>query len=300
MTVFSIWSATGQNLDLTVYQIIENQKTHKSNTQLFESIANVDFDEVLESFKKHTNDSLAETRMAAYNIIYAQTRKKDNKKIRTQSVTILTKGLKDKDAGIGGLVGNYLSEYAPDEFNTEARYEITQWVKTKPSNFRIVLRLSGYLGIEELIYNYKQMLSDGLITKTYDKWLLYITMARLGDQESLNHIMSKINKLQVSNDVLYEIVPDLAYIRTHETFDYIFQIILSDEKNCLPSNPSLEVPIICAYRAIEAVAKYIENFPIPVGIDGMPEFDDYENDLATVRQWIFEQGNNYQLISTKF
>ena len=281
---------------------IEKYKNYSIDSELGKQLAELPGEKVIIAFEAYLSDSLPRTRGGAYRMIYKTGVRDDNPSNRMLAVKILVKGLNDTDGGVIGKVIGYMQEFKPGDFDSEQRYNISMKVKEqpKPRYMHKLILLTGYLNIDELIYNYKQMLNDPAKYKEREQWNMKLAMARMGDEESANAVIKRISRLKLNDDVAYDIYPSLAYVRSKEAFDILFDGIMSKEKNCLSSNPDNEAAIICAFRILEYTAQYVEGFPIETDKFGAPIMDDYDAALVTVRKWIKTNKNDYKLITDKY
>lgn len=271
---------------------------YKINPKVTEKILQANAQKIINGLVPYLSDSLVRARTGAYWMISKAGSASDDAQARQQAVKILVDGLGDSDGGIAGSVISSLQGFKPSDFNSEQRYIISMKVKAVPlvPHLDKLILLSGYIGIEELIYNLKSMLIIEDLYGKKEKWNMKLAMARMGDASAISEVIGRIGALRVSDNVVYDVYPSLAYVRQKQAFDILLDIILSDEKNCLSSNPDNEAEIICAYRVMGFTAQYIEGFPLDVDQFGEPIIDNYEQALTTVRQWINENRDNYQLI----
>jgi hypothetical protein len=72
---------------------------------------------------------------------------------------------------------------------------------------------------------------------------------------------------------------------------------MSNKKDCNSSNPDNEAPILCAFRIIKFTAKYVKDFPVKTDKWGTAQMGDYDATLETVRAWIKENKDKYELIN---
>jgi hypothetical protein len=126
-----------------------------------------------------------------------------------------------------------------------------------------------------------------------DRWSMRIAMARMGEADMIDYCLQKIKNTKFDNNVLYELVPDMIYTRQKPMFDYLLQIIESDDKNCGSGNPDSDVKMVCGFSIIEMIAPYIENFPVKVRASGDIDARDYEKALLDVRNWIKQNRDTY-------
>ena len=119
----------------------------------------------------------------------------------------------------------------------------------------------------------------------------------MGNSESIDYCLNKIKGAGVNDHTVTHLFPDLAYIRNKDAFHYMLQEINSDEKKCSSANPDNEKPVICAFRIMELVAPYIEDFPVKLTSYGELDTNDYDKALIKVKEWI-SLHDQYSLIST--
>ncbi len=278
---------------------MEKYNNHVIDPELSKELKSFDTKDVINAFEIYSTDSQPRIRSCAYKMISKTGTASTDKKTREQTVKLLVKGINDKDAGVAGNVIDYLKEFKPEDFNPEQRYNISMKVKEQPAprNISELVLLTGYIGIDELIYNYQHMLADSVPEKAKTVWSMKLAMARLGDEDANNEIVSKIKSLKLNDKVAYDIYPNLAYVRTKEAFDILLEAILRDSKDCNSANPDKETPIICAFRIIEYTAQYIKDFPVKTDAFGDPEIEDYATTLSEVREWITAHKEDYELIT---
>ena len=137
-------------------------------------------------------------------------------------------------------------------------------------------------------------------TSAQDRWAMRLALARMGEPDMTDYCLARLKKVKVNDDVVYEFIPDLIYTRQKPIFDHLLTLIESDEKNCSSSNPDSDEKIICAYRIIEQIAPYIENFPAKVDVSGELQTNDYAKLLVEVRTWITQNRESYKIVDNNF
>ena len=158
-----------------------------------------------------------------------------------------------------------------------------------------MLKLAGYVEIS--IDRFDAIINSNLSFKY--KWAARLALARMGDQESIDYLLSKVEKAPIDNDFIYDIVPDLVYTHQMDIYKYLEVIVMSEEQNCMSANPESSQKILCGYRVMEYLALCIENYPLKTDEFGDLELDDYESGLQEVRKW-FEMNPNYQILTSAF
>ncbi len=199
-------------------------------------------------------------------------------------VSILTKSLlsniplSDKNINLG-----YLKEFGKLSFTKESKEELLQLLKSSDRiNKKSLYLLCGRIGIgkEELQKISYTKLSDE------DMWYLYLSLSRLGDSISIRKCMSFADKYPQGDDMVNYLLPDLLYTRNVEAIKFCINIINSDKKNCLSSNPDYEVNILCGYRAMELLAPILKGFPYSIDESGTLNTTNYKEALIKVREWL--------------
>jgi hypothetical protein len=212
---------------------------------------------------------------------------------------LLVNGCKDKDAGITGANLKNLATFDPGVFDAEMKYILSEMVKKPHSHYQMLIKLCGWLEIKDLNYNFRQMLTDKKINAR-DRWAMRIAMARMGEADMIDYCLQKIKNTKFDDNLLYELVPDMIYTRQKPMFDYLLQVIESDDKNCGSANPDSDVKIVCGFSIIEMIAPYIENFPVKVRASGDIDARDYEKALLDVRNWIKQNRDTYGIKKDRF
>jgi len=286
--------AKTENIKDLIKQYIKNSISNTTSINLLKKIFTYNDNEILNAIEPYINDTLVAVRSSAIFLVYKTGLKSDNEKTIQQSIKILTEKLDDKDAGIVKMAIEYLKEFKYEYFTPEIKYIISQKAQVRTFHYYDLILLTGYLQIKDLIYNYKKMVEDKKYSMR-DRWAMTLAMARMGDHESIEKVMNRVKRLPINDDVVTEIYPDLVYIRTKEAFNWLFNIIMSDDKNCLSSNPDNEQSIICGYRVIELIGKYIEGFPVDIDENGELVIENYGQTIKDVRVWIRDNIYDYNL-----
>lgn len=288
-------SSYSQNVSDLTLEYISNSLKGKTSAETIEKLDKFSLGKILESCSEALNDSSSDVRRISNELVYLVSMRKNNDPQIKEAVNILINGCKDSDGGIVYSCLRYLRYFNSTDFNTEARIKLSQLAREGGSHYDQIIRLTGFVGINDLMYDYTEMLTQKKYTSKKIAWALHLTLARLGNSDELQYCLKRIKQLSVTDDVVYDLLPDLAYTRNKEAFDYMLDIINSDEKNCYSSNPDSDTKIICAYRVIGLVAPYINNFPVKTDKAGDLIASDYNQMLSNVRQWIATNKTTYTL-----
>jgi len=231
-------------------------------------------------------DSIVENRAAAYRLLYlCSVGIKDNK-LLIPFILFFIEGCKDQDSGIAGNCISYLENIPASAFDAESKNALANVFRGKTSHYEKLIRLCGYVNIPDLTYDFQQMLTEKTYPDKRSAWAIHLAMARMGDTGQIANCLRKIKNMPVNDDVVYDLLPDLIYIRQKIAFDYLFTVISSDEKNCHSSNPNSEKAILCGYRMMEMMAPYINDYPLKMGASGDIAVKNYDEALKTLRDWI--------------
>ena len=253
---------------------------------------------LLREIGPYCRDSLQKIRYGAYYLFYRTGSKSSDREYKTEAVHHLLAGCKDEAISLRGNCAKWLTVFYKDDFNAEAHTQLFQLLRQGTAHYDKLLLLAGYVqppGIKDSIQT--QLLQRKLPSKI--KWAAYLALARCGDSEAISYIQEKAASLQVNDSYMYVLLPDLIYTRQKALFDKLIAILMSNEKNCRSADPDNEVPILCGYRVMEALAPVIKDFPIPTDQDGDIVSDDYRLALKKCREY-FRINLNYSIKTNRY
>ncbi len=249
--------------------------------------------EVLTALSPYYSDTLTTVRVQAYYLTKQVGTRSQDKALRQQAVSQLTRGLQDEDSGISGRVHSYLTNFGSGDFPSEARQLLSNLLGQQPTHLSQLLNLVGALNMTDQIPALQSLL-PGLSAR--DRWAAQLALARLSNPEALATVLARVKRYPVNDDLVYEALPDLVYTRQKDAIDYLVAIVQSNERNCESADPEATENIRCGYRVLELLAPVIQDFPLAVGESGDLAVDDYPQALQQARQWL-EQHPDYQIIS---
>ena len=252
---------------------------------------------LLNTLKTYQIDSNTIVRTRAYNISKRIGQDHPEIAIRQQAINQHIKALDDKDAGIMVKAINALTGFKNTDFTNNQQLRIINRLKADMPHLEKYARLVGYMPNEAAIERLKQVQLQ--VTDGWESFNLNLALARRGDEQATTAVLNKIQNAQINDAFVYDIVPGLVYTRSIEIFDFLEELIFSDEANCSSANPDSNANILCGYRIMEYVAPAIENFPLPTDEYGELEVDDYETALVRLREWLI-QNTDYQLVSDRY
>lgn len=186
-----------------------------------------------------------------------------------------------------------LTGFPREDFGSNERNRIAQYLTPSVVHLNQVVRLAGYLDVGSLQL---QQLSSSAELSAYERFAVLLAQARMGEQAAVTALTAKLATIEVNDDFVYEIVPDLVYTRQKELYDFLITIIRDERKNCLSANPNSESRILCGYRVMEYMAPVVADYPLPVD-----ELDirNYRQALAEVRDW-FAANPDYTIKDNSF
>ncbi len=246
------------------------------------------FQDFVNELSPFYNDSTVTIRQKTYYFTY----KKgvvSSPEIQQKAVLKLLTGCYDKNGGVVGQLLSYLLEFPVESFNEEAKDKIDKLlVKNKMFHFKKLAMLAGITGSgKETIQ--KKILGPDINNKT--KWALSLALARHGSENYTNYCMEQIANIQVNNNFVSYIIPDLIYTRQRKAIDFCIDIIHSNKKDCYSPNPDKPENIMCGYRIMELLASVIIDFPFKTDATGTLVTDDYEKALEISREWLINNPN---------
>ena len=253
--------------------------------------------ELLTALISYQNDSNAVIRTRAYNISKRLGQNHPEIAIRQQAINQQIKALDDMDAGIIVKAINALTGFQNTDFTNNQQLRIINRLKADMPHLEQYVRLVGYMPNEATIELFKQVQLQG--TDGWESFNLNVALARRGDEQATTAVLNKIQNAQINDAFVYDIVPVLVYSRSKAIFNFLKELIFSDEAKCSSANPDSNANILCGYRIMEYIAPALENFPLPIDEYGELEVDDYETALVRLREWLI-QNPDYQLVNDNY
>jgi len=251
--------------------------------------------EVLDNVVDYLKEENVEVQKHASSVILKTGKSSTDAGIRKECVNLLLGECREKDPGLVGYACKALKQFKKQDFDRQAQETLKELIEARPPHYEKIILLNGFVGGEGHLKAMQEAYVNDTLLNSRETWALQMAMARLGDKKHIVNCLQYVKSMDVNDKVVYDILPDLVYIRQKETLDYLVDILKSDEKNCLPANPEYNTPILCGYRVMEYLAPVLQDFPLHVGPSGDIGIDDYEQALATARQYFEMVGNNYRI-----
>jgi len=217
---------------------------------------------MIREFEPYINDSMENVRSLAYNAIAISGQRSTNNMTRQTAVKILVSGCIDKEAALRKNIAGQLENFHKEDFTNLTKQRLAELLQLEQTYYRHTVKLIGFLDMKEQIPVLSEMIDSGKVTNRTLIWDFHLTLARLGVQVEIDYCISFVKSTGVNDKVIYNLFPDLVYIRSKEAVDYMVEVLLSNSKNCYSPNPDNPVKIMCAYRVMEYLAPIIKDFPL--------------------------------------
>ncbi|HEY9124456.1 MAG TPA: hypothetical protein VIO15_08950 [Bacteroidales bacterium] len=253
----------------------------------------------IELAMKYSGDTLSMVRAAAYYIVKRIGINSSNLNTRQSCVYYLILACKDKDSGNSGTAGEYLTQFDTSDFTPKSLDSLRSLVRSKPPHYETILKLTGFLDLQDMSPFIKETILASAKISKQTKWAGHLALARMGDTNEVKYCVERCKRIPVSDNVVYNLFPDMVYTRQKEALDYLIVVLNSNEKNCTSPNPDSEEKILCGYRVMEYLAPVVEGFPLKLDIGGDLVTDNYEGALVLVRGW-FNNTPGYKIDKSKF
>lgn len=265
---------------------------------------------LLNSVAPYLQDTVKEVRAYAIELIVAADVAESSTQLKASSgaacnpvseraVSLLVTACADKEAGNVGRASEYLQGSSRDCFSPQAKALLVTYLQTEMPYLENIFMLAGYLKLTEATPYLKSALTNTKLNgKT--KWAAHLALARMGDSSETDYCLRVVKAKEMSDGVVYTLLPGLIYTRQKEAFNYLVTILNSDDKSCSSTDPDNEAEIVCGYRVMEYLAPYVKDFPLKVsGASGQIEADDYDVALQQAREW-FKANEDFVIIDEVF
>lgn len=217
--------------------------------------------------------------------------------VRQLAVHVLLQPLSTKDHELTHTSLSLLTTFKSGDFSPYARDTIRYLIRDRGLNMNPLLKLAGFLGLKDLAAQLQTYTQTGHPSST--RWNAMLSLARLGNEMAIEDILRRVERAGVSDEVVYNVFPDLIYTRHPRAIAFLARQLQNEEKNCFTADAEREVPIPCAYRILEQLATVIEHFPIEVDSSGDIKTDNYPAALAMAREW-FVKHPSYGIHNDEF
>ncbi|MEO1049143.1 MAG: hypothetical protein AAFX87_00865 [Bacteroidota bacterium] len=273
--VSALLSEVMENVRLNRYQQIDERPLYDT------ARAN----EVLDALAPFLSDSVASVRSKGYRIVKRVGLRVTDQAIRERVVNQLLDGCQDGSSGVVGISASALTSFRKADFNQSALEKVRRLLGNKTTHFDRIIKLAGYLEMTDQINTINGLLATDTLLDGQTRWAAHLALARMGVPEEIGWVVGRVSSRPLNDGVVYELLPDLVYIRQAQAVDYLFQVVNSDEQLCESANPESDEKIACGYRVMEYLAGMLEGFPYQVDDSGDLITEDYRQALLDVRSW---------------
>lgn len=214
--------------------------------------------------------------------------------IKQDAVRLLVLKSADKDEALANSAIGYLTRFTRRDFTKDACDSVRSILRKQPPSFNKLIRIAGFLDLKDQIPFLDSIFNSGKIpTKT--QWNIQLTLARMGNAASAKYCLDLARVYPVDDNIIFYILPDLIYTRQKMVYDYLLEILYSDDPKCSSPNPYYSGTILCGYRVMEGLASIVNGFPLKTNSSGEIITNDYEKSLKVVRKWFNEHKTDYEL-----
>ncbi len=291
----SLPAAAQSSVDYVQVYFNSLQENKSPDPLVVKKIEQMDVTTLCKHVSPYFNNEISRVRLEAYLLLHQRGVKSIKPKDKQKIISHLLHGWFDADTGINGFVASALSVYAKSDFTKSAKDNIVLLINKSPGYYHQLVKIAGFLEIEELIPVLKQKLTSTLKVTDRVRWATYLALSRMGDDNATQFVLNKVKSQSLNDEVVYNLFPDLVYTRQKLIIDYVIEQLYNDEANCNSSNPEKSKRISCSYRIMEYLAGAIENYPLVKDVSGELVVDNYEKALEDVRAWFKNVDGLYKI-----
>lgn len=235
---------------------------------------------VLQNVLPYFTDSVQEVRSAAYRLTHFVGITSKEIQIRQKATQYLIQVCNGQDAA---LVLAYLREFRRTDFNPMAKDSLQASFENSIAHKPDLMKLAAYLEMRQMEGDFRRLAQPGNPQRV--RWTALLASSRMGDATALDNILTRVRRLKVNDDLVYDIFPDLLFTRQKEAIQFMVDVMNSDNKDCFSADAEQEVAIPCGYRIMEQLAPIVKDFPLKIDVSGDIKTKNYAEALVTVRNW---------------
>ncbi|WOK06397.1 HEAT repeat domain-containing protein [Imperialibacter roseus] len=240
-------------------------------------------DDYIRVIDTNLSDSLSTVRKACYQSLDVMQKSSTAPAAKQQILALQLQGMADESPDIVGLSTQNLSSVPPSMFNASQKKTLIQTLDRQVAKKEVLIKMVGTLKDQSAAPALRQLSQPGNSAKV--RWAAYLALSRLGDQTAINLVNNKVRGIEVNDDMVYDMAPSIIYTQQKQLYDYLVELLYSNEKNCESANPDQTNTINCAYRILELLAPQIVDFPIATTASGDLQTKSYQEALITAREW---------------
>ncbi|MEO6903450.1 MAG: hypothetical protein ABI315_09860 [Bacteroidia bacterium] len=187
-----------------------------------------------------------------------------------------------------------LQQFKQTDFTDSAKFYLKMGLNNATNNIGSIAKLTAFVCGNTCIEDLQNVVLKQNISK-FDKKDIKLALLRAGEIHNEQRLIQSAKEQVVNDNFVYNLVDDLTYTHNKLIFDYLLEIIMREDKNCTSANNDNPEPMNCAYRLIEKIAPFINDFPAKVNAYNELETKNYIALLKSVREWITKNKNTYTL-----
>jgi hypothetical protein len=244
---------------------------------------------VLNFIKPYLNDTSSFIRSKSVQLMAMAGRTSKNATSRKKAVQSIAGQWRKSDPS---FLLSLLKKFQKEDFELAIVDSLLHFLDSPTTQKSSLIRLIGFAGSSSAIEKLRKFSSKENTQSV--RWSAMLAMTRLGDEEVTTSVLEKAKKLKVNDEAVNQLFPDLVYTRNKQVFDYLVEVINSDQPSCESADNDNPTSILCGYRVMEQLAPVINNYPLTLDASGDVKTKDYKQALETVRQW-FQKNTAYTI-----
>lgn len=256
--------------------------------------------EIFKLYEKYNTDTVPSIRSFVYTLTHKSTIKQTDKHFRTEGVLKLTNASLDKNSGNCSKVTRYLQNYNREDFSPDAIEVLKELLKEGIFYKEEIVKLCAFINNESLNVELLKLKNTPEFSNGKKKWALTVALSRIGHKPAVEDCLAAAIKTGNGDALTYNLIDDLIFSRSKLVFDYLIELLNSNDKVCSSPNPDSESKILCGYQIMEYLAPRIKDFPLKTGISGQIKTNNYEEALLISRKWFAEHQNNYKILNDTY
>jgi len=292
-TLFSQGNVTTE-IKIVIAKIKKGQDAQLNDSYFTESNAEA----IVNEAESHVFDQSVKVRKTMYGYIHRASMKTTKSMVKQKAAETLSRACLDNDSRASILAADYLTDIEAQYFSEKAKIQLSSAFIKKKENLAEIILLLGYLQMKE----HEQELLAYAVSSPDEKikWNATVALARMENAKGIEMSVSEFNSLQCNDDLIFFKVPGMLYSHQKECFAPVIKILYKNEKACSSANPNSDEPILCGYRIMEALAPYIQNYPLETHASGSIKSNNYEKSLSEIQDWFNKKKDKYTIQSDVF
>jgi len=252
----------------------------------FESNSDLINEKTLEYISsKYVQTANPDTLFKSVNIIYTIYKLSSIIEMKEEAVETLCKNCNSNEVFLKSEIYKSLRKIEKRHFTVVAIDLLQNNLTTKNSHLNELVLLLGFAGNQET----KQVLENFYYTENINqrtKWYIHLALARLGDMNQTEYCINKAKKLPVDDFFMYEVLPEIIYIKQPQLIPIFINVLQEKGKNCTNADPENPQQMHCGYRLIEIIAPVFINYPFESTPSGDLAVSDYNEARIIVLDWL--------------